>query len=137
VYVTPSPGRGLSAWGYPPNVWWGANVGRCVPQRRVGARYEHALDELKTVHLFVEFATRRDDVIDYALVLVAELDGRIETIRIYDAAHGVNELHRYTKELGKQPGVVFHRGTLGEGMRTAIEAIKHGHEEMIEAWRRG
>jgi hypothetical protein len=103
----------------------------------VGARYEQALNFWKTVHLFVEFTTRRDEVVDYALVLVAEIDGRLETIRVHDAVHGVNELHRYTKELGKRPGVVFHRGTLGEGMRIAIEAIRHGHEEMIEAWRRG
>jgi len=41
----------------------------------------------------------------------------------------------YTKELGKQPAEVFHRGTLGEGMRSAIDAIKHGHQEMIDGWR--
>lgn len=76
-------------------------------------------------------------MIDYALVLVAELDARVETIRVYDAAHGCNELHRYTKELGKRPAEIFHRGTLGEGMRSAIEQIQRGHEEMIDGWRRG
>jgi hypothetical protein len=103
----------------------------------VGARYEQALNLRKTVHLLVEFMTRRDEVVEYALVLVAELDGRLETIRVYEAAHGVNEMHRYTKELGKRPGEIFHRGTLGEGMRTAIEAIQRGHKEMIDGWRRG
>jgi len=103
----------------------------------VGASYEQPMDLFETVHLLVEFATRRDDVIDYALVLVAEVDGRRETIRVYDGTHGRNEMHRYTKELGKQPAQIFHRGTLGDAMRTAIEAIKHGHEEMIEGWRRG
>lgn len=94
------------------------------------------MDVFETVHLLVEFSTRRDEVVDYALVLVAEIDGRRETIRVYDAAHGVNELHRYKQELGKQPGEVFHRGTLGEGMRTAIAAIQCGYEEMIDGWRR-
>jgi hypothetical protein len=103
----------------------------------MGAQYEQALNAFETVQVLVEFATRRDAVIDYPLVLVAELDGRIETIRVYDAAHGVNELHRYTKDLGKQPAEVFHRGTLGDGMRSALAAIKDGYEEMIDGWRRG
>jgi hypothetical protein len=103
----------------------------------MGARYEHPLDVFETVRVFVEFTTRRDEVIDYALILVADLGDCSETIRVYDAAHGCNEMHRYTKELGKQPAEVFHRGTLGEGMRSAIEAIKIGYEEMIDGWRRG
>lgn len=103
----------------------------------MGAEYEQPLDVLETVRLFVEFATRRDEVLQYALILVAELDGCTETIRVYDAAHGCNEMHRYTKQLGKQPATVFHRGTLGEGMRTAIGEIQRGYEEMIDGWRRG
>ncbi|HZL49145.1 MAG TPA: hypothetical protein VFC30_09050 [Solirubrobacteraceae bacterium] len=31
---------------------------------------------------------------------------------------------------------VFDRGTLGEGIRVAIEEIKGGYEEMIDGWRR-
>jgi hypothetical protein len=46
-------------------------------------------------------------------------------------------MHRHTKELGKQPAEIFHRGTLGEGMRQAIDAIKQDYEEMIDGWRRG
>jgi len=61
---------------------------------------------------------------------------QIETVRVYDGAHGENELHRYTRQGGKQPAEIFHRGTLGEGMRVAIEAIKRGYQSMIEAWRR-
>jgi hypothetical protein len=103
----------------------------------MGARYKQALDVFETVHLHVEFTTRRDEVVRYALVLVAEFAGCAETIRVYDAAHGGNEMHRYTKELGKQPAVVFHRGTLGEGMRSAIEAVHAGYEEMIDGWLQG
>jgi hypothetical protein len=103
----------------------------------MGAEYEQPLDVLETVHLVVEFTTRRDEVLRYALILIAEIDGSTETIRVYDATHGCNEMHRYTKQLGKQPATVFHRGTLGEGMRTAIGEIQRGYEEMIDGWRRG
>ena len=59
-------------------------------------------------------------IIDYSVVLVFAHDGR-ETVRVYDGAHGVNELHRHTRAAGKQPADAFHGGTLGEGMRAAIE----------------
>jgi len=103
----------------------------------MGAQYTEPLDHLRTTHLIVDFTTRRDEVVDYALVLVVEEAGRRATVRIYDGAHGQNELHRYTRELGKQPAEIFHLGTLGEGMRAALTAIKSSYEEMIEGWRRG
>jgi hypothetical protein len=37
---------------------------------------------------------------------------------------------------GKQTGKPLHSGTLGEGMRAAIEAMKRGHCEGIEGWER-
>jgi hypothetical protein len=36
----------------------------------------------------------------------------MEKVRVYDAAHGHNEMHRYTRSGGKEPGEVFHSGTL-------------------------
>jgi hypothetical protein len=98
--------------------------------------YTEVFDELRGVKLVVRFHRIRAAVTDYALVLVAEIDGRARTIRVYDAAHGRNEMHRYTKKLGKRPAELFHSGTLGEGMRSAIEAIQDGYEEMIDGWRR-
>lgn len=97
--------------------------------------YVENLDEARGVRLFVEFHRHRAEVLDYALVLAVEQGGRLRTVRVYDAAHGRNEMHRYTRERGKQPGEVFHRGTLGEGMRAAKQAIRDGYEEMIEGWR--
>ncbi len=44
------------------------------------------------------------------------------------------KLHRYGKQAGKEPAEIFHRGTLGEGMRAAIDETKRGHESMIESW---
>lgn len=109
---------------------------------RLGARrgiteYIDRLDRVRGVALLVWFETSRDDVINYALVLVVREDGRFWTVRVYDGAHGQNEMHRYTKKLGKQPAEVFDRGTLGEGMRIAIETAREGYREMIEGWRRG
>ena len=70
------------------------------------------------------------------MVLVVEVDDRTETVRLYDGAHGENELHRYTQDGGKQAAEVFNDGTLGAGMRAAIDEIKHGYEEMIDGWHR-
>lgn len=96
--------------------------------------YEHLLDG--TVFMYVAFKTewRGRDVVDYSVVLVIEVDGRMETVRVYDGAHGENELHRYTRDGVKQAAEVFARGTLGEGMCAAIDEIKRGYEEMIDGW---
>jgi hypothetical protein len=87
-----------------------------------------------TVVMYVRFTTRRHDVTNYAVLLAIELEGQTQTVRLYDGAHGTNEMHRYTREGGKRPGEVFHGGTLGEGMRWAIEEVKRSYRPMIEAW---
>jgi hypothetical protein len=86
--------------------------------------------------LRVEFTTRGSDIVDYAVVLLLDTDKGTETIRVYDGAHGNNEMHRYTRGKGKQAATLFHSGTLGEGMRAAIEVIEDGYREMIEGWER-
>jgi hypothetical protein len=59
-----------------------------------------------------------------------------EAIRVYDSAHGYNEMHRYTRTNGKQTGKHFHSGSLGEGLRIAIEDAEDRYGEMIEGWER-
>jgi hypothetical protein len=86
------------------------------------------------VAVVVEFETAGRDVIGYSLVLRLDAEGGAETIRVYDSAHGFNEMHRFTRDGGKQSGTESHRGTLGEGMRTAIEDIKRGYLAMIKGW---
>jgi hypothetical protein len=98
----------------------------------VSARYEELLDLGLGARLSVDFTTVRGKVVDYAIVLLVMASDRMETVRVYDAAHGYNEMHRYTRAGGKQVGTMFHSGTLGEGMNYAIDAIKRGHTEMIE-----
>jgi hypothetical protein len=67
----------------------------------------------------VSFTTRRREITDYAVLLTFEFEGEVHTVRLYDGAHGINEMHRYTRAAGKQPAEIFHSGTLGEGMREA------------------
>jgi len=98
--------------------------------------YKRLLDSVARVFMSVEFKTDRRDVVDYSIVLLVEVDGELETVRLYDGAHGRNELHRYTHGGGKQVAEVFDHGTLGEGMRAAIEEIKSGYEEVIDGWHR-
>jgi len=82
----------------------------------------------------VSFRTAKGKVIGYSVVLLLAARDGAQTVRVYDAAHGFNEMHRYTRGEGKQDGVVFHRGTLGEGIQAALEAVKTGYREMIEGW---
>lgn len=100
----------------------------------MSASYEVDLDLIGSIVMVVRFTSQGRDVTDYSVVLVAEREGREETIRVYDCAHGHNEMHRYSSAKGKQAGNAFHSGTLGEGLRLAIEEIKSGHRKMIEGW---
>jgi hypothetical protein len=101
----------------------------------MSARYKELLDLGLGATLSVDFTTIRGRVVDYAIVLLVATPGGPETVRVYDGAHGHNEMHRYTEAGGKQEGTKFHSGTLGEGMRDAMDAIKRSHLEMIEGWR--
>jgi hypothetical protein len=102
----------------------------------VSAYYRRIPDRARGAILQVEFTTEGRKIIDYAVVLLLEAGETTETIRVYDGAHGHNEMHRYARGKGKLAGSPFHSGTLGEGMRTAIEEIEAGYREMIEGWER-
>lgn len=96
--------------------------------------YRKTLDYVHGIDLDVQYRNMGRDVVDYSVALLLTKDDRVETIRVYDGSHGVNELHRYTKSHGKQVAEVSHRGTLGEGMRAAVDQIKKSHLSMIEGW---
>lgn len=101
----------------------------------MSARYEELLDFARGSVLSVDFTTRRGKVVGYSILLLLSTPDGVETIRVFDSTHEYNEMHRYTRAGGKQDGAEFHSGTLGEGMRSAIDAIKQNHLEMIEGWR--
>lgn len=100
----------------------------------MSGEYGYELDASRGIALKISFATRRRQVIDYAVVLTAQVDGRVRTVRVYDGAHGRNELHRFTRTQGKQPAELFHAGTLGEGMRAAIGDCHANYDRMVEVW---
>ncbi|MFI5005135.1 MAG: hypothetical protein ACHQE6_08980 [Solirubrobacterales bacterium] len=72
----------------------------------MSAQYTRLLDRLLRVFMHVEFKTDRREVVDYSIVLLVEVNGEMETVRLYDGAHGENELHRYNRGGGKQPAEV-------------------------------
>lgn len=102
----------------------------------MGASYYEIIDNDLRVVLFVDFRNEGIEVVEYSLVLLLEGPGETKTIRVYDSAHGFNEMHRYTRDGGKKDGVVFSGGTLGEGMRMAMLDIKERHLAMIDGWER-
>jgi hypothetical protein len=104
------------------------------PQVR-SQRYRDVLDYEVGARVVVEFSTRGREVIDYAVVLTVDEDGEAVTVRVYDGAHGVNDMHRHDRTCEKAPAASFHAGTLGEGMHAAIVAVRTGYKEMIDAWR--
>jgi hypothetical protein len=68
------------------------------------------------------------------VILLIRAPGQTHTIRVYDAAHGVNEMHRYTQHGGKQAAETVHHGTLTEGLQADIQAVQDSYPAMIEAW---
>lgn len=100
----------------------------------MSAYYRRILDHALGALLRVQFTTQGRHIVDYAVVLLLNTEKGTETIRVYDGAHGHNEMHRHTRRKGKQAGTPFHSGTLGEGMRAAIEEIEGSYREMIEGW---
>jgi len=102
--------------------------------RHVSARYWDIVDFGLGALMWVDFLTVRGTVVDYTVVLTFSAGGGLETVRVYDSAHGFNEMHRYTRAGGKQEGIEVHPGTLGEGMRAAIAEIKSRYLAMIEGW---
>ncbi|HUN78347.1 MAG TPA: hypothetical protein VMU32_05465 [Solirubrobacteraceae bacterium] len=62
--------------------------------------YEDELDPEAAI--LVRFVTRRGVVRSYSVVLVALEGDASRAVRVYDNAHGVHDMHRYTREGVKQ-----------------------------------
>jgi hypothetical protein len=102
----------------------------------MSGEYVRALVADESIKLHIKWTTRRRDVTNYSVVLTQEHGNEVRTIRVFDGAHGVNEMHRFTRTGGKQAAEIFHAGTLGEGLRTAIENCARRYPLMIEGWDR-
>ncbi len=98
-------------------------------------RYRDVLDHAIGARIVVRFTTNRREIVNYSVILAVDDEDGAATVRVYDGAHGVNDMHRHDRRGGKAPAETFHAGTLGEGMRAAITAVRIGYKEMIDAWR--
>lgn len=93
------------------------------------------LDLEPGVRLYVVWSLDGPNVVNYSVILTVEHDGQETTARLYDAAHGFNEMHRHTRSGGKQSGEVFHYGTLAEGLNAAYLECRDRYGAIIDAWR--
>ncbi len=76
-------------------------------------RYRDVLDYEIGARIVVEFTLDRREVVDYAVVLTVDKQaGEAVTVRVYDGAHGVNEMHRCNRSGEKALAERFHAGTL-------------------------
>ncbi|MDW5595285.1 hypothetical protein VSS74_13125 [Conexibacter stalactiti] len=66
------------------------------------------LDYATGARLVIRYSHDRGVIIDYAVVLVLPHDGAEQTIRVYDGAHDVNDMHRHTRSRGKASAERFH-----------------------------
>jgi hypothetical protein len=82
----------------------------------------------------VAYLTQRGTLTRYRVVLVAWHADAWHTVRVYDNAHGVNDMHRHTLSGGKQPAETFHHGTPGEAFNVALATLSKGYEEIIGGW---
>jgi hypothetical protein len=110
------------------------DLGAAPGRRAIDTEYEAKLGGDPNKLMRVEFTRHGRAITNYAVLLTFKEEAETSTVRLYDGAHGVNEMHRYTRTHGKRHAEVFHHGTLGEGMRAATTQIKGAYQSMIEGW---
>src|SRR5687768_6298751 len=94
--------------------------------------YDRRLTDTAYVH--VAYLTQHGALTRYQVVLVAWHAEAWRTVRVYDNAHGVHDMHRHTLSGGKQPAETFHHGTSSEAFNAALLTVSNGFEEMIAGW---
>lgn len=70
----------------------------------------------------------------YAVMLQLRIEGRWQTIRLLDNAHGDHDMHRYTG-LEKQPAERFSEGSANEVVPKAIRYLIDHWEAIAESWK--
>jgi hypothetical protein len=70
----------------------------------------------------------------YAVMLQLRADGRWQTIRLLDNAHGDHHMHRYTGS-EKQPAERFAEGSVNEIAPMAIRYLIDHWEAIAESWK--
>ena len=70
----------------------------------------------------------------YAIMLQLRIEGRWQTIRLFDNAHGDHDMHRYTGS-EKQPAERFAEGAVNEVAPQAIDYLIEHWEAITDSWR--
>lgn len=70
----------------------------------------------------------------YAVMLQLRVEGKWQTIRLLDNAHGDHDMHRYT-EVEKQPAERFADGPVNEVVPMAISYLTDHWEAIAESWK--
>lgn len=73
-------------------------------------------------------------VVKYAVMLQLRIEGRWQTIRLLDNAHGDHDMHRYTGA-EKQPAERFAEGSANEVAPIAIRYLIDHWEAIAESWK--
>lgn len=84
----------------------------------------------------VRFITERGQLLTYRVVLLVWEHGEQRAVRLFDNAHGVHDMHRYSREGVKREAEKLHHASPDEALHEAMRAIRDGYEEMIDSWRR-
>lgn len=70
----------------------------------------------------------------YAIMLQLQIEGRWQTIRLFDNAHGDHDMHRYTGD-EKQPAERFAEGATNEIAPQAISYLIDYWKAIADSWR--
>jgi hypothetical protein len=70
----------------------------------------------------------------YAIMLQLRIEGRWQTIRLLDNAHGDHDMHRYTGTV-KQPAERFAEGPVNEVAPQAIAYLVKHWKSIAESWK--
>jgi len=102
----------------------------------VSPRTEYELPLSDAVIVYARLDTERGMAISYAVTLVVKDRSDLRPVRVYDNAHGLPEMHRYSRTGEKQPAERASGTTASEGFNMALDLISNGFREMVEGWRR-
>jgi hypothetical protein len=70
----------------------------------------------------------------YAIMLQLRIEGRWQTVRLLDNAHGDHDMHRYTGG-EKQPAERFAKGSVNEVAPQAISYLIDHWKAIAESWK--
>lgn len=70
----------------------------------------------------------------YAVMFQLQIQGRWQTIRLFDNAHGDHDMHRYTGS-EKQPAERFSEGAVNAVAPEAIRYLIDHWEAIAESWK--